>query len=90
MNWERKLSFPIKLKDGRWLRTCQDVGKVIIALPESRQRSECWEATAKRLMDVADGRGDRSDLHLYLTQSLRADNLLAPQRPTRRRSEIRV
>lgn len=85
MSWEQKLSFPIKLKDGRWLRTCDDARDIILKLPTSVQSAERWGETAKRLMDVAAGKGERADLHLYLTQALRADGLLAPDRPTRKR-----
>ena len=89
MPLSRKLSFPLKLRDGRWLRTCHDAGEIILELPESVRLTERWGYTAQLLMDVADGRGDRADLHLYLSQNLRADNLLAPDRPTRKKSEFR-
>jgi hypothetical protein len=85
MSWEQKLSFPIKLKDGRWIRTCDEARAIILNLPERLQHSERWCATAERLMKVAEHGGDRSDLHLYLTQALRVDNMLAEDRPTRKR-----
>jgi hypothetical protein len=90
MDWNRKLSFPLKLKSGRWLRTCDDARDIILNVPTSLQHSERWEATAQRLMDVADGRGQRADLHYYLSQALRADDLLAPDRPTRKKNDIRI
>jgi hypothetical protein len=85
MDWSRKLSFPLKLKDGRWLRTCRDAAEIIVSLPESVQHNERWEATAQRLMEVAEGYGNKSDLHLYLSQALRADGMLAAPRATPKR-----
>jgi hypothetical protein len=70
--------------------TCDDARDTILKLPKDVQKTERWEATARKLMTVANTGGDRSDLHLYLTQALRADNMMAPNRPTRKKSEIRT
>lgn len=57
MPWSTTLHEPIKLKDGRWIRTCKEAAEIIIALPELRQKAPYWEHAAELLMDVAKGKG---------------------------------
>lgn len=79
MPWSTKLSEPVKLADGRWLRTGRDAGEIILRLPEKSQKRECWTYTAELLLKAAEHGGNRADLQLYLTQSLKAEGMLPPR-----------
>ncbi len=85
-----KLREPIKLEDGCWLRTCKDAGEIILLLAKPRQHMSYWQHDAELLMRAVEYRGARADAHEQLVCALETDRMLAPPRPTRKKSEIRI
>jgi hypothetical protein len=48
VSWEKKLPEPIKLRDGRELRTLKDAATLVLRLPEMIRHAPKW-APARRL-----------------------------------------
>jgi hypothetical protein len=53
VSWTKKLPEPIKLRDGRELRTLKDAGALVLRLPEMIQHAPKWVYAAELLMEAA-------------------------------------
>lgn len=60
MLWTSKLAYPIKLRDGRELRTLGDAAELILRLSESSQRHAWTEHAARLLMVAAESGGAKA------------------------------
>jgi hypothetical protein len=69
-NWSRKLSEPVKLKDGRILETLREVRDLILRLGSSHQKHPWWTYTAELLLKAAES-GKRTDIKLATDQLCR-------------------
>jgi hypothetical protein len=74
MSWTRKLAAPIRLDDGRILRTLADVRALLLSLSPPQQANATWQASGALLLEAAHGgRGaSLAELTAQLAQSLRA------------------
>jgi hypothetical protein len=61
VSWERKLPDPIRLRDGRELKTLSDSRALILGLAESRQHRPTWAYAVELLLQAADS-GKPDDL----------------------------
>jgi hypothetical protein len=59
MSWDAAFTElpPIKLPDGRMLRTLADCHSYLLALPEHEQAEPRWQAAAKALLQAAEHGG---------------------------------
>jgi hypothetical protein len=53
MSWASRLRHPIRLADGRTLKTLSDARDMILALPEKDQRDQKWQRLADLLIVAA-------------------------------------
>lgn len=53
--WNVRLRKPIRLRDGRTIRTLGDARYVILSLPESDQRLEKWRHVGTLLLRAVEG-----------------------------------
>ena len=53
MSWASRLRHPIRLADGRTLKTLSDARDMILALPEKDQRDQKWQRLADLLLAAA-------------------------------------
>lgn len=56
MPWSARLDDPIKLPDGRTLRTLRDAGNYIAGLPKAKQKLDHWHLAAGIVLRAAEGR----------------------------------
>lgn len=54
MSWSRRFDEPIKMPDGKTLRTLQDAAKYVLALPPNVQKEPAWQAAAECLTNAAE------------------------------------
>jgi hypothetical protein len=71
VSWSKKLPEPIKLRDGRELRTLSDARALILGLAESRQHRPTWAYAVELLLHAAET-GKRDDLNDAWAQISRA------------------
>jgi hypothetical protein len=78
MPWVRKFDQPIALKDGRKLATLADARRLMLSLPELRQRTHHWQHTADLLLKAAsrDGRFALAQVRAQLPRALEAEGLI--------------
>jgi hypothetical protein len=53
MSWSKQFPEPIRLKDGRELRTLKDAGALVLRLPEMIQHAPKWVYATELLMEAA-------------------------------------
>lgn len=81
MSWSKKLPEPIKLWDGRELRTLSDVRALILRLPETISHNPKWAYAAELLLKAAETgkRDDVLDAGHQAARAAKADNYMARQ-----------
>lgn len=52
-DWDAKFTPPLRLPDGRELKTLREAGEFVAALPEKTQRQEIWQRAAGYLLRAA-------------------------------------
>jgi hypothetical protein len=75
VSWERKLPEPIRLRDGRELKTLSDARALILGLAESRQHRPTWAYAVELLLQAADtGKPDHvKDAWAQVARAAKAD-----------------
>jgi hypothetical protein len=78
VSWERKLPEPIKLRDGRELRTLSDARTLILGLAGSRHRPT-WAYAVELLLQAAETgkRADVTDAWAQISRAAYAEGLKA-------------
>ena len=71
MSWSKKFPEPVKLRDGRELRTLRDAGDLISRLSETIQHRPTWVYAAELLMQAVES-GKRADVEEAWRQVNRA------------------
>jgi hypothetical protein len=61
LSWTKELPEPIKLRDGRELRTLSDVRALILRLPETISHNPKWAYATELLLKAAET-GKRADV----------------------------
>jgi hypothetical protein len=68
--WKRAFDEPIALPDGGELRTLEDAGRYVDALPRSMHQREEWQAVMEVLLSAVEGREPVRLVHIALTLAL--------------------
>jgi hypothetical protein len=76
MEWARRMSPRIFLKDGRKLSTLDDVRKFIGSLPEGRRNDLPWQFAEALLLDAARSDQSTHELSAHLQRVLKADGMI--------------
>jgi hypothetical protein len=71
MSWKKELPQPIRLKDGRELRTLSDAGELILRLPDTLQANPKWTYATELLMQAARS-GEKTHIADACAQLMRA------------------
>jgi HEPN domain-containing protein len=71
MSWSKRLAAPIKLKDGRMLRSLDDACVLLIGLNERSQSAMWCQHAAELLLKAADS-GEPGDIEAATIQMRRA------------------
>src|SRR5215471_6959687 len=85
MSWQQFFHDPIKLSDGRVLRSLRDAGEFIQMLPKATQDRPEWQAAVQALLLVVEHDGDTLPVRIGIVRALNASNSTEPQ--TRRKVE---
>jgi hypothetical protein len=76
--WSRPFDDPIKLPDGRTLRTLHDAGRYVAALPKALQERVEWQTAAEMLIMAAKGQRPVMFADMAMRQALHADKPAPP------------
>jgi hypothetical protein len=76
MPWDRALSQPIVLKDGRVITTLAGVRELLIAIPPRYRQGEVWRYVGELLNDAANNRATVDELAEMLARGLKGAGLL--------------
>ena len=68
--WKRAFDEPIALPDGGELRTLEDAGRYVDALPRSMHEREEWQMMMEVLLSAVEGREPVRLVHIALTLAL--------------------
>ena len=79
MSWTKKLPEPIRLHDGRELKTLSDARALILGLAESRQHRPTWAYAVELLLQAAETgkRADVADAWAQISRAAYAEGLRA-------------
>ena len=84
MSWQQFFHDPIKLPDGRVLRSLRDAGEFIQMLPKATMNRPEWQAAVQALLVVVEHDGDTRPVRIGIVRALNASNPAEPQ--TRRKA----
>lgn len=86
MPWSTPFDDPIRLRDGRMLRTLRDAADYITGLPEDAQHETHWLVAIETLINAAEtGGGWLMFARIGMLRALNADGGRGPSPPHRRR-----
>jgi hypothetical protein len=86
MPWSTPFDDPIRLRDGRDLRTLREAADYITALPEPEQHETHWQIAVETLINAAEtGGGWLMFARIGMLRALNADGHPAPPATRRRR-----
>jgi hypothetical protein len=57
-NWDRKLAWPVTVRDGEAVATLSDARRLILNLPDSIQQRVTWQGAAEVLLMAAESGSD--------------------------------
>jgi hypothetical protein len=86
MSWQQFFHDPIKLPDGRVLRSLRDAGEFIQMLPKATMNRPEWQAAVQALLVVVEHDGDTRPARIGIVRALNASN---PAEPRTRRKAAR-
>lgn len=87
MPWSARFDDPIKLPDGRTLRTLRDAGNYIAGLSKAKQKLDHWQLAAGIVLRAAEGRDFRMHAHIAMMQAIHHGRPEPPREPRKKRAK---
>ena len=70
MTWKAPFAEPIRLANGKILRTLRDAGDHVVSLPPQETKQEHWQAAIACLLSAAEKRGPLMMAHIAMKRAL--------------------